>query len=143
MQKVQDVMSTDVQFCTPLDNVYEVAVKMKDYDIGAVPICEDGVLLGIITDRDIALRGVADKHPGSTKVTDIMSSDLVKIPQTMSVEEAAELMAKEQVRRLPVVEGDKLVGIVSLGDLAVRKRYSDNVSKALSEISECHGELHH
>ena len=143
MQKVQDVMSTDVQFCTPLDNVYEVAVKMKDYDIGAVPICEDGVLLGIITDRDIALRGVADKHPGSTKVTDIMSSNLVKIPQTMSVEEAAELMAKEQVRRLPVVEGDKLVGIVSLGDLAVRKRYSDNVSKALSEISECHGELHY
>ena len=143
MQTVKDVMTTNIQYCTPLDNVYEVAVKMKDYVVGAIPICEDGHLLGMITDRDIAIRGVAEKHPGSTKVTDIMSEKLVTVTADVSVDEAAELMASEQIRRLPVVDGEKLIGMVSLGDLATRDQYSDNAGKALSEISECHGELHH
>lgn len=143
MQTVQDVMTTDVQFCTPLDNVYEVALKMKEHNIGVVPICEDGHLLGVITDRDIAIRGVGSKRPGSTRVTDIMSEKLVTAPMDMSVDEAAELMADEQIRRLPVVDGMKLVGMISLGDLAVREVFSENAARALSEISECHGELHH
>lgn len=143
MQTVKDVMTTNIQYCTPLDNVFEVAVKMKDYDVGAIPICEDGHLLGMITDRDIAIRGVAEKHPGSTKVTDIMSEKLVTVTADVSVDEAAELMATEQIRRLPVVEGKKLIGMVSLGDLATHDLYSDNAGKALSEISECHGEMHH
>lgn len=136
-------MTTDIQFCTPLDNVYEVAVKMKEHDIGVVPICEDGNLLGVITDRDIALRGVASKHPGSTQVTDIMSDKLITASPEMGVDEAAKLMAEGQIRRLPVMEGGKLAGMISLGDLAVRKPFSNNAAKALSEISECHGELHH
>lgn len=143
MQTVKDVMTTNIQYCTPLDNVFEVAVKMKDYDVGAIPICEDGHLLGMITDRDIAIRGVAEKHPGSTKVTDIMSEKLVTVTADVTVDEAAELMATEQIRRLPVVEGKKLIGMVSLGDLATHDLYSDNAGKALSEISECHGEMHH
>jgi len=143
MQTVKDVMTTNIHYCTPLDNVFEVAVKMKDYDVGAIPICEDGHLLGMITDRDIAIRGVAEKHPGSTKVTDIMSEKLVTVTADVSVDEAAELMATEQIRRLPVVEGKKLIGMVSLGDLATHDLYSDNAGKALSEISECHGEMHH
>lgn len=143
MQTVRDVMTTNIQYCTPLDNVFEVAVKMKDYDVGAIPICEDGHLLGMITDRDIAIRGVAEKHPGSTKVTDIMSEKLVTVTADVTVDEAAELMATEQIRRLPVVDGKKLIGMISLGDLATRDLYSDNAGKALSEISECHGEMHH
>jgi len=143
MQTVKDVMTTNIQYCTPLDNVFEVAVKMKDYDVGAIPICEDGHLLGMITDRDIAIRGVAEKHPGSTKVTDIMSEKLVTVTADVTVDEAADLMATEQIRRLPVVEGKKLIGMVSLGDLATHDLYSDNAGKALSEISECHGEMHH
>ena len=143
MQTVKDVMTTNIQYCTPLDNVFEVAVKMKDYDVGAIPICEEGHLLGMITDRDIAIRGVAEKHPGSTKVTDIMSEKLVTVTADVTVDEAADLMATEQIRRLPVVEGKKLIGMVSLGDLATHDLYSDNAGKALSEISECHGEMHH
>jgi len=143
MQTVKDVMTTNIHYCTPLDNVFEVAVKMKDYDVGAIPICEDGHLLGMITDRDIAIRGVAEKHPGSTKVTDIMSEKLVTVTADVTVDEAADLMATEQIRRLPVVEGKKLIGMVSLGDLATHDLYSDNAGKALSEISECHGEMHH
>ena len=143
MQTVKDVMTTNIHYCTPLDNVSEGAVKMKDYDVGAIPICEDGHLLGMITDRDIAIRGVAEKHPGSTKVTDIMSEKLVTVTADVTVDEAADLMATEQIRRLPVVEGKKLIGMVSLGDLATHDLYSDNAGKALSEISECHGEMHH
>ena len=143
MQKVEDVMSTDIHFCTPKDNVYEVALKMKEHDIGAVPICLEGEVIGMITDRDIAIRGVASKHPGSTRVTEIMSSSLVTITPASSVDAAAELMAAKQIRRLPVVDGKRLVGMVSLGDIAVREVFSENASKALSEISECHGELHH
>ena len=143
MKTVKEVMTTDIQYCTPLDNMYEVAVKMKEYNVGAIPICEDGKLLGMITDRDIAIRGTAEKHPGSTKVTDIMSEELFTGTEDMSVDEAANLMAKKQIRRLPIVKGDKLVGVVSLGDLAIRKIFSDDAGRALSEISESHGEMHH
>ena len=142
MQTVKDVMTTNIHYCTPLDNVFEVAVKMKDYDVGAIPICEDGHLLGMITDRDIAIRGVAEKHPGSTKVTDIMSEKLVTVTADVTVDEAAELMATEQIRRLPVVDGKKLIGMISKVKKETRDLYSDNAGKALSEISECHGEMH-
>ncbi len=141
MQTITDVMSTDIQYCTPLDNVFEVAVIMKDYDVGAVPIVEEGKVLGIITDRDIAIRGVASKHPGSTKVTDIMSTSLVTVSPHTSVSEAADLMASKQIRRLPVVEDGRLVGMVSLGDLAVRQTLEQAANDALSEISENHGGL--
>ncbi|WP_019244022.1 MULTISPECIES: CBS domain-containing protein [Bacillus] len=143
MKTVKDVMTTNIHYCTPLDNVYEVAVLMKDYGIGVVPICEEGILLGMITDRDIAIRGVGSKRPGSTKVTDIMSENLVTISPNTSIDEAAEIMSDEQIRRLPVVEGNRLVGMVSLGDLAVRKNYEHEASQALSEISENHSEWQH
>ncbi|MGM9927572.1 MAG: CBS domain-containing protein [Bacillus sp. (in: firmicutes)] len=143
MQTVRNVMTKDIQFCTPLDNVYEVAVIMKDYNVGVVPICESEKIIGVITDRDIAIRGVASKHPGSTKVTDIMSSELITIPPDTSVDEAAELMAEKQIRRLPVVEDGKLVGMVSLGDLAVHRLHQKIASEALSEISEEPDGLHH
>ena len=123
MQTVKDVMTTNIHYCTPLDNVFEVAVKMKDYDVGAIPICEDGHLLGMITDRDIAIRGVAEKHPGSTKVTDIMSEKLVTVTADVTVDEAADLMATEQIRRLPVVEGKKLIGMAEQNDLATHDLY--------------------
>ncbi|MDQ0155884.1 CBS domain-containing protein [Robertmurraya andreesenii] len=136
MEKIRDIMSDDVECCTLLDNVYEVAVKMKEWNVGAIPIVDDEKLVGMITDRDIVVRGVAEKRPGSTKVEDIMSDVLITITPDTNSKEAAELMAKHQIRRLPVVEGDKLVGIVSLGDFAVRKLTDSQAGRALSEISE-------
>ena len=136
MNQVMDVMSTGIDFCTPLDNVYEVAVKMKKDDVGIIPILEDGKLVGVITDRDIVLDGTAEKKPGSTKVTDIMTTKLVTVTPETSCEEAARLMAKEQIRRLPVVEDGRLVGMLSLGDLATEKVSDSSAGKALSEISE-------
>ncbi|MFB3164178.1 CBS domain-containing protein [Bacillus niacini] len=136
MEKIRDIMTDQVECCTLLDNVFEVAVKMKELNVGAIPIVDKEKLVGMITDRDIVVRGVAEKHPGSTKVEDIMSDKLITISADASTKEAANLMAEHQIRRLPVVEGDKLVGIVSLGDFAIRKMTDDQAKEALSEISE-------
>ncbi|OLS41979.1 CBS domain-containing protein [Bacillus sp. MRMR6] len=136
MGKIRDIMTERVESCTLLDNVFEVAVKMKELNVGAIPIVDENKLVGMITDRDIVVRGVAEKHPGSTKVEDIMSSKLVTITPDASTQEAATMMAEHQIRRLPVVEGDKLVGIVSLGDFAIREKTDDQAKAALTEISE-------
>ncbi|MGG1556880.1 CBS domain-containing protein [Geobacillus thermoleovorans] len=136
MQTVRDVMSTDVQYCTPLDNLYEAAVKMRDFNVGAIPIVDDGRLVGMITDRDIVVHGMAEKRPGSTAVTEVMSRDLVTLSPDDSVQKAADMMARHQIRRLPVVENGRLVGIISLGDLATNRYSDERAGRALSEISE-------
>jgi CBS domain-containing protein len=90
----------------------------------------------MITDRDIVIRGIAERHPPSSKVEDIMSNNLITISPDASSGEAVKLMAEHQIRRLPVVEGDELIGIVSLGDFAIRELTDDQAKQALTEISE-------
>jgi CBS domain-containing protein len=138
---LKDVMTREVDYCTPLDNVYEVAVKMKNDNVGIIPICENDQIIGVITDRDIVVRGVAERHPGSTKVTDVMSEKLITGTPDMTIEEAANIMAEHQIRRVPIVENNRLVGIVSLGDLAVNSSSANDAGHALEEISET-SELH-
>ena len=138
MPYLRDIMTTNVDFVSPLDNVYEVAVKMKNDNVGIIPVCEEGTLLGVITDRDLVVDGIAEKHPGSTKVTDVMHGDVVTANPDTTDEEAAALMAQHQIRRLPVLENGKLVGIVSLGDLAVASGSSDDAGEALEDISKDH-----
>jgi CBS domain-containing protein len=136
MEKIRDIMTDNVECCTLLDNMYEVALKMKELNVGAIPIVDQEKVVGMLTDRDIVVRGVAEKHPGSTKVEDIMSNNLVTVSPDSTSKEAAKLMAEHQIRRLPVVEGDKLIGIVSLGDFAIRELTDDQAKVALTEISE-------
>ena len=88
MEKIRDIMTDEVECCSLLDNVFEVAVKMKELNVGAIPIVDQDKLVGMITDRDIVVRGVAEKHPGSTKVEDIMSSKLVTISADATSNEA-------------------------------------------------------
>ncbi|WP_068785080.1 CBS domain-containing protein [Paenibacillus phocaensis] len=137
MRKVSEIMTHDVVTVTPQDNVYEVAVKMKENDTGFIPVVEGGdKLIGVITDRDLVIRGIAEKRPGSTAVDEVMTKGIKTASRDMSVDEAAELMAQQQVRRLPVCDGDRLIGIVSIGDMAVRNIFADNAGEALSDISE-------
>jgi len=136
MGTIREIMTTDVETCTLLDNVYEVAVKMKENNVGAIPIVDGEKLVGMITDRDIVLRGIAEKKPPSSKVEVVMSEHLVTITPDTSTEEAAKVMAEHQIRRLPIVEGDKLVGIVALGDFAIHPKMDNQAEVALSEISE-------
>lgn len=136
MERIKDIMTEEVECCTLLDNVYEVALKMKELNVGAIPIVDQDKVVGMITDRDIVVRGVAEKHPGSTKVEEIMSNNLVTVSPDSSSKEAAKLMAEHQIRRLPVVEDGKLIGIVSLGDFAIHELTDDQAKEALTEISE-------
>lgn len=136
MENIRDIMTDDVECCSLLDNVFEVAVKMKELNVGAIPIVDQERLVGMITDRDLVIRGIAEKHPGSTKVEDIMSKELITISPDAASNEAAKLMSDHQIRRLPVVEEGKLIGIVSLGDFAVRELTDDQAKVALTEISE-------
>ncbi|MBD7966083.1 CBS domain-containing protein [Fictibacillus norfolkensis] len=136
MKKVSEIMTRNVDFVTPLDNVYEVAVKMKRDDVGVIPVCENDQIIGVITDRDIVVRGVAEKRPGSTKVTDVMSENLYTGSLDMTADEAADLMADKQIRRLPIVENNKLVGIISLGDLSLAKESDSAAGHTLTQVSE-------
>ncbi|WP_174733804.1 CBS domain-containing protein [Mesobacillus harenae] len=141
MEKIRDIMTDDVEVCSMLDNVYEVAIKMKELNVGAIPIMDGDRLAGMITDRDIVIRGVAEKHPPSSKVEAIMSTKLITATPDMSTQEAAKMMAEHQIRRLPIVEGDNLVGIVALGDFAVRELTDEQAQHALTDISYPSNEL--
>ena len=141
MTTVQEIMTRNVDYCTQEDNIYEAALKMKQDDVGMIPVLDSNQsLIGVITDRDIVIRCVAEKRPNSTKITDVISTHLVTGTQDMSIDEIEDLMASEQIRRIPIVENNKLVGVVSLGDLAVRRETDSKAGAALSSISEDHGQ---
>jgi CBS domain-containing protein len=136
VKTLKEIMTKDCATVTLKDNVYEVAVKMKQEDTGFIPVVEGKKLIGCITDRDLVIRGYAEKHEGSTAIEKVMSNDIICGSPDTTVDEAAKLMAKHQVRRLPVCENGQLVGIVSIGDLAVRDKFEDEAGEALSKISE-------
>lgn len=136
MTTVRDLMSTDIVYCTSLDNVYEAAVKMKEESTGVIPVVENNEIIGLVTDRDLVVRGIAEKHPGSNKITNVMTTEIVSVAPHDAIEKAANLMAQHQIRRLPVVENGQLVGMLSLGDLATTNQADHEAEIALSEISE-------
>lgn len=122
--KLSEIMSPDVRCISPDSTLMEAAGVMRDLDVGAVPVCDHDRLVGMLTDRDLALRAVADgRDPGRTSVRDTMSEGIVYAYDDQPVEEAAHLMEEKRIRRLPVLNRDKrMVGIVSLGDLAVNAK---------------------
>src|SRR5262245_43991817 len=119
--KVKDVMTTSVETVAPSSSIQAAAERMKTLDVGPLPVCENDRLVGMVTDRDITTRAVAQGFGGSAgSVRDVMTPDVVYCFEDQEVAEAARLMKKHQIRRLVVLNQDKrLVGIVSLGDLAV------------------------
>lgn len=133
---VKEIMSKDCVTVTLKDNVYEVAVAMAKHDIGFVPVVDGKQLIGVITDRDLVIRGYAEKNEGSAKVEKVMSKHVATVTPDATVDEAAKLMAKHKIRRLPVVENGNLVGVVAIGDLAVRDCFGEEAGEALSKISE-------
>ncbi|PSL50819.1 CBS domain-containing protein [Salsuginibacillus halophilus] len=141
MSMIQEVMTTDVKTCTPDDHIVEVAQMMRDENVGAIPVTEEGSLMGMITDRDIVLRCVSNENI-TAAVREAMSEQMETGTPDMDVDEAANKMAMRQIRRLPVIEQGKLVGIVALKDLAEGQTTVDEASFALSEISES-VEVHH
>ncbi|SHJ90757.1 CBS domain-containing protein [Tepidibacter formicigenes] len=135
--KVRDVMTKDVSYVTVNSNIAKAADIMRDLDVGIVPVCDENKTpVGVVTDRDIVLRSVTDTVNSNQHVGSIMSRNVVSVTPDTDAHEAASLMASNQIRRLPVVENNKLVGMLSLGDLAVVNIHVNEAGEALSHISE-------
>jgi len=136
MSTVAEIMSTDVRTIQPQESLRRAAQCMQELDVGALPVCDGERLLGMLTDRDITVRGIADGlNPDQACVSDIMSPQVEYCTADQDAEDAKRLMGSKQLRRLPVVDKDqRLVGIVSLGDLATRE--AGHIDEALREISQ-------
>jgi CBS domain-containing protein len=132
---IRDVMTPNPSCVSPEDSIQNAARIMRDMDTGAVPVVENGRPVGIVTDRDIVVRGVAEDGQLNRPVRDIVTGSVVCASPDMSTREAADLMSEHQVRRLPVVENERLVGIVSIGDLAVKEGKDRRIGDTLQDIS--------
>ena len=128
--KVRQIETEHPQVIHPDASLKEAAKRMKELDVGVLPVCEGERLVGIITDRDIVVRALADGD-GEKKLGDIVSSHIISVRPDDSIDHAVKQMRENAVRRLPVVDNGKIVGIISLGDLAIEK----DKKSALGEIS--------
>lgn len=139
--KVSEAMTREVRLARPEQTIREIASLMGEMDIGAVPVEENDRLVGMITDRDIAVRAVAQGRGPDTPVREVMSGEIKYCFEDQSIDEVTQNMGDLKIRRLPVVNREKrLVGILSLGDLAIENRWQDEAGEALSEISKPGGE---
>lgn len=140
--QVKDIMSTEVAIVNTDDTVEQAARLMETYNVGSIPVCEHGRVIGIITDRDIALRSVAHgQNIRRQRVGEVMSTNPVVGTPDMDVHDAAGLMSRRKIRRLPIVQNNALVGIVALGDISVEPTLQDNAEEALKNISQPDGQL--
>lgn len=136
--KINEIMTEEVEVVQPGATVQEAAEKLRAFDVGSLPVCNGENLVGMITDRDIALRLAAlGRDPSRTKVEEIMTDEVLWCFEDQTIEEAGRMMKENQIRRLPVISHErKLVGILSLGDLAIKTDALEEVGETLQEISE-------
>ncbi len=134
--KVRDIMTKDVASLSSNDSIAHAAQLMKQYNVGSLPVCTKDKIIGIVTDRDITVRSVASGQETGIRVGDIMSSNLVVGSPEMDVKDAAMLMSDRQIRRLPIVENNSLIGIVALGDISLEPEYKSSAVEALTDISK-------
>ena len=132
---VREVMTSNPRCVSPNDSIQVAARIMKEEDTGVVPVVDNGRAVGIVTDRDIVLRAVAEG--GIVRpVREIATKDVICVSPDDSTREATKIMSERQIRRLPVVDGDRLVGIVSIGDIAVKEGKDGRTGDTLENISE-------
>ncbi|WP_404459007.1 CBS domain-containing protein [Oceanobacillus kapialis] len=136
-QQLRNIMTANVMTVSATQSIQDAARIMSDNNIGAVPVVDQGGnMVGIITDRDITLRSTARGEAANTPVSQVMTAQsIVQGTPDMDVHEAAQLMSQQQIRRLPVTENGKIIGMVALGDLAVNNQFNDEAEQALSTIS--------
>jgi len=140
---IKDIMTTEVQVLEPNDTLQTAAQKMRGHDIGLLPICDNDRLVGVVSDRDLAIRATAEGlDPKSTKVSQIKSDDVAYCFDDQSVDEAARVMQERQIRRLVVLDrkDKRMVGIVALGDVATNGT-AKTAGEVLEVVSEAPGQL--
>lgn len=137
--KVRDAMHKEASWITPDTKLSEIAHRMIDEDIGALPVGEDDKLIGMVTDRDLALRGFGGgRDPSQATARDVMSSPIVFCPDDAELDEAVHLMEKKQIRRLPIIDDNRrMVGILSMGDVAAAASPS-LCNEAMKSVSAHH-----
>lgn len=132
MQTVGELMTTEIRTLSPNDTLMDAARVMRDYNVGNVLVAQGQTIQGILTDRDITVRALAEgMDPNTTRVSEICSTDLTTLTPEDTVDDAIALMRNRAVRRIPVVEGTRPVGMISIGDLALDR----DRSSALADIS--------
>jgi len=137
--RCRDIMTTDVRTTTPEANIMDVAKMMRDEDVGAIPVIDDGRLKGVVTDRDIVVRAVADRNKdlAGFTVKDVMSDDVYSVKPNDRLVDAIHKMGDKQVRRILVTDGnDRLRGIISMADVALEADHDRELADALEDISE-------
>ena len=132
---IRDIMTPNPRTVSPDDSIESAARIMRDEDTGAVPVVQDGRPVGMLTDRDIVIRVVAEGGTAKS-VREVVTGRVISVSPDATTREATDLMSEHQIRRLPVVENERLVGIVSLGDLAVKEAKDRRVGDTLQSISE-------
>lgn len=134
---VKDLMTKEMVFADTTDSVFDVAKMMKTHNIGCVPVVADGdKVLGMVTDRDIVLNiAKFNLDTAKTLASSIMSEKVYSVRPGADIEDALALMKKQKIRRLPVIENERLMGMISIGDIAVTNDFSMEISEAISEIS--------
>ncbi|MBL8269136.1 CBS domain-containing protein [Steroidobacter sp.] len=139
--KIRDAMTRDVRMVRPDQPIREAAHLMAELDIGALPVQDNDRLVGMITDRDIAVRAVAEGRDADTQISEVMTNEIKYCYEDQTVDEVTRNMGEQRLRRLPVLDRNKrLVGILSLGDLAIDDEASDEAGEALGGISRPGGE---
>lgn len=135
--KLREIMTKTVVRINPEESVAVAARTLARYNIGALPVCDgDGRICGVVTDRDLVTRCIAaGRQPSMTPVREVMTTNVISVRPDMDAGLAAQMMGRQQIRRLPVVENGKLCGMVSLGDLAAYDEISYDAADALTEIS--------
>lgn len=134
--KLRELMTDEIECCAPQESLVKAAQIMRNIDVGIVPVVEGDKLLGVVTDRDIVLRVIAEgRDVASTNVAECMTQSVITASPDMDAHEAARLMAEQQIRRLPVVENGRLTGMVAIGDLATVSIHENEAGEALSGIS--------
>lgn len=135
--KAKDIMTKNVACVQPDETVVRAAQMMKQHQCGSIPVCSGSKVEGIVTDRDIALRCIAEgKDVNQSKVRDIMTASPATGSPEMDVNDAARLMSEKQIRRLPIIENNNIVGILALGDISTEPGLQENAGNALNSISQ-------
>lgn len=135
-KRCREIMTGNVTTANREMNLREIAVMMRDGDMGSLPIVEGKKLVGIVTDRDIVVRGIAENKDAATKVSDVMTSEVYSVKANDFVFEAIRLMGDKQVRRVPVVNDDgELIGIIAMADVALETEDEREIAETLEEIS--------
>lgn len=137
MHKLKDIMTPYVESVAPEATVQDAAIKMKDLNVGAIPVCDEGALVGMLTDRDMVVRVLAEgRDYKDVTVSEAMTPDIVYCFEDDDTEKASQMMADRQIRRLPILSRDeKLTGIVALADLATRGSETQTSRQVLEQVS--------